>query len=125
MQVTRKIQFGCNRLGNPDLLFYKEFQILQLNAKPENGFHFQEIRPQGGFQLTNPNPDFLLYCSIGKSERGFAKLFFWTVVFFLLIMHAGAKLLFLVLNPFFDIIPKKTTAKKGKLKNRYLCSIKI
>ena len=103
---------------------------MHLNAKYENGFHFREICPQGGFQLTNPNPDFmgfLLYYSIGKSERGFAKLFFWTVVFYLLIMHAGAKLLFLrtvFLNPFLDI-PKKTTAKKGKLKNRYLCSIKI
>ena len=92
---------------------------MQLNAKPNNGFHFREIRPQGGIQLTNPNPnfmDFLLYCSIGKSERGFAKILFWTVVFFLLIMHAGAKLLFLrtvFLNPFLDI-PKKTTAKKGK-----------
>ena len=95
---------------------------MQLNAKPNNGFHFREIRPQGGIQLTNPNldfMDFLLYCSIGKSERGFAKILFWTVVFFLLIMHAGAKLLFLrslrtvFLNPFLDI-PKKTTAKKGK-----------
>ena len=35
-------------------------------------FRNREIRPQGRFQLTNPNPDFmdfLLYCSIGKSER--------------------------------------------------------
>ena len=92
---------------------------MQLNKKPKNGFHFREIRPQGGIQLTNSNPDFmdfLLYCSIGKSERGFAKILFWTVVFFLLIMHAGAKLLFLrtvFLNPFLDI-PKKTTAKKRK-----------
>ena len=49
---------------------------MQLNAKPNNGFHFREIRPQAGIQLTNPNldfMDFLLYCSIGKSERGFAK----------------------------------------------------
>ena len=90
---------------------------MQLNAKYENGFHFREIRPQGGFQLTNPNPDFmdfLLYYSIGKSERGFAKLFLWTVVFYLLIMHAGAKLLFLrtvFLNPFLDI-PKKNNSKK-------------
>jgi len=89
-----------------------------LNAKPENGFHFREIRPQGRFQLTNPNPDFmdfLLYCSSGKSKRGFAKLFFWTVVFFLLIMHAGAKLLFLrtvFLNPFLDIQKKQQQQKK-------------
>ena len=48
------------------------------NAKSENGFHLREIRPQGGFQLSNPNPDFLdfPFCSlIGKFEKGFAKLF--------------------------------------------------
>ena len=94
-------------------------------------FRNREIRPQGRFQLTNPNPDFmdfLLYCSIGKSERGFAKILFWTVVFFLLIMHAGAKLLFLrtvFLNPFLDIPKKKQQQKKGKIKNRDLCSVKI
>ena len=40
--------------------------------------HLPEIRPQGGFQLRHPNPDFLdfPFCrSIGKSEKGFAKLF--------------------------------------------------
>ena len=35
------------------------FWILQLNAKSENGFHLQEIHPQGGFRLRNLNPDFL------------------------------------------------------------------
>ena len=74
MQVTRTIilQFGCNRLGNPDLIFVKRISDLHLNAKPKNGFHFREIRPQGGFQLTNPNPDFmdfLLYCSIGNPKE--------------------------------------------------------
>ena len=34
-------------------------RISQSNAKSENGFHLREIRPQGGFQLRNPNPDFL------------------------------------------------------------------
>ena len=55
-----------------------EIRISQSNAKSENGFHLREIRPQGGFQLRNPNPDFLHlpFCrSIGKSEKGFAKLF--------------------------------------------------
>ena len=55
--------------------------LSQSNAKSENGFHLREIRPQGGFQLRNPNPDFLdfPFCrSIGKSEKGFAKLFSWT-----------------------------------------------
>ena len=34
-----------------------KFWISQSNAKSENGFHLREIRPQGGFQLRNPNPD--------------------------------------------------------------------
>ena len=39
--------------------------------------------------------DFLFDRSIGKSEKGFAKLFSWTAVFFLLIMRARARPLFL------------------------------
>ena len=35
------------------------FRILQSNAKSENGFHLREIRPQGGFQLRNPDPDLI------------------------------------------------------------------
>ena len=35
------------------------FRILQSNAKSENRFHLREIRPQGGFKLRNPNPDFM------------------------------------------------------------------
>ena len=69
---------GCVRLGNPDLDFQNLIRISQSNANSENGFHLREIRPQGGFQLGNPNPDFLdfPFCrSIGKSEKGFAKLF--------------------------------------------------
>ena len=38
---------------------------------------------------------FPFYRSIGKSEKGFATLFSWTTVFFLLIMHAHARPLFL------------------------------
>ena len=38
---------------------------------------------------------FPFYRSIGKSEKGFAKLFSWTAVFFLLIMRAHARPLFL------------------------------
>ena len=30
-----------------------------LQSNYENGFHFREICPQGGFQLRNPNPDFM------------------------------------------------------------------
>ena len=32
---------------------------MQSNAKSENRFHFGEIRPHGGFQLRDPNPDFM------------------------------------------------------------------
>ena len=32
---------------------------MQSNEKSENRFHLQEIRPQGGFQLRNSNPDFM------------------------------------------------------------------
>ena len=44
-----------------------------------------------------------------KSEKGFAKLMSWTVVFFLLNMHAHAKLLFLrtVFQTLFQISPQK------------------
>ena len=35
------------------------FRVLQSNAKSENGFHLREIRPYGGFQLRNPNMDFM------------------------------------------------------------------
>ena len=49
----------CVRLGNPDLHFGIRIWILQSNAKSENGFHLREIRPRGGFQLRNPNPDFM------------------------------------------------------------------
>ena len=51
---------------------------MQSNAKSKNGFDLQEIRSQGGFQLRNPNPDFMDFLftdRLGKSEKGFAKLF--------------------------------------------------
>ena len=38
---------------------------------------------------------FPFYRSIGKSEKGFSKLFSWTAVFFLLIMRARTRPLFL------------------------------
>ena len=69
---------GCVRLGNPD-------------------FGFCNRMLQGGFQPRNPNPDFVdffFYRSTGKSAKGFAKLFLWTAVFFLLIMRARVRPLF-------------------------------
>ena len=58
--------------------------------------------------------DFHLYRSIGKSEKGFAKLFFWTVVFFVLILLARARSLFLrtVFQILFRITQKKRERKE-------------
>ena len=49
-----------------------------------------EIQPQGGFQLLLRYPkldfmDFLLYYFIGKSKKGFVKLFSGALVFFYLL----------------------------------------
>ena len=63
------------------------------NKKQENWFHLREIRPQGGFQLRNPNPDFMDF--LFTVQLGNPKLFSWTVVFFLLSMRARARPLFL------------------------------
>ena len=49
------------------------FRILQSNAKSENGFYLREIRPQGGFQLRNPNPDlmdFRFTILLGNPKKG-------------------------------------------------------
>ena len=78
------------------------FRILQ--SKTENRFHrfhrfhLREIRPQGGFQLRNPNPDFMDFLFTvrwGNPKKGLAKLSSWTAVFFLLIIRARASPLFL------------------------------
>ena len=49
-----------------------KIRILQSNAKSENGRHLLEIRPQSGFQLTKPNPDFmdfLLTIRLGNPKK--------------------------------------------------------
>ena len=46
---------GCVRLGNPDLDFESRISDFAI----EREFHLLEIRPQGRFQLGNPNPDFM------------------------------------------------------------------
>ena len=46
---------GCVRLGNPNL----DFQNLNPDFPIGREIHLREIRPQGGFQLRNSNPDFL------------------------------------------------------------------
>ena len=67
------------------------FRIVQSNAKSENpsSMWIPIKKSKSGFH------GFPFYRSIGKSEKGFAKLFSWTAVFFLLITRARAKPLFL------------------------------
>ena len=73
--------FGfCNRTRNPKTDFTFEKSVLRVNLikKSKSGFH--------GFPF---------YRLIGKSVKGFAKLFSWTTVLFLLIMRTRARTLFL------------------------------
>ena len=58
------------------------------NGNPSSGWISIKKSKSGFF-------GFPFYRSIGKSEKGFAKLFSWTAVFFLLIMRARARPLFL------------------------------
>ena len=59
---------------------------------------------------------FPFYRSIGKYEKGFAKLFSWTVVFFLLSMRARARPLFLrtVFKSFFGFANRTVKMKIQK-----------
>ena len=66
--------------------------------------------------------DFLalaFYCSIGKSEKEFTKLFSWTAVLFLLIMDAYARPFFLSWQFFksFFGFPNRTVGRKSR--NKY------
>ena len=73
--------FGfCDRTRNPKTDFTFEKSVLRVNfiKKSKSGFH--------GFPF---------YRLIGKSVKGFAKLFSWTTVLFLLIMRTRARTLFL------------------------------
>ena len=66
---------------------------------------------------------FPFYSSIGKSEKGFAKVFSWTVVFFLLIKRARARPQFFKSFVSSDSPPPPPPKKKRKereWKNRYL-----
>ena len=86
------------RLGNPDLDFLNlnldfpiEREIRKRISPPRN--------PSSGWISIKKSKSgfhgFPFYRSIGKSEKGFAKLFSWTVVFFLLSMRGRARPLFL------------------------------
>ena len=46
-------------MGNPDLDFDIRISDFAIERKSENRFHLREIRPKGGFQFRNPNPDFM------------------------------------------------------------------
>ena len=92
------IHCGCVRLGNPDLDFENlnpdfpiEREIRKRISPPRNlsSGWISIKKSKSGFH------GFPFYRSIGKSEKGFAKLFSWTVVFFLLSMRARARPLFL------------------------------
>ena len=104
------------------------FRILKSHAKSEN--HRKRILPprnpfswrisikksKSGFH------GFPLYRSIGKSKKGFVKLFSWTVVFVLLIISACARPLFLrtVYQFLCRISPPQKTPKEWESKSRYL-----
>lgn len=69
--------------------FWKsDFRSCNETQNPKSDFIFVEIQPQGGFQLRYPKLDFMvfvLYHFIGKSKKGFGKLFSGTVVFLCLL----------------------------------------
>ena len=95
ISVVRAITTGSYRKNVVEFGFMKvsqntSYMFLQCSAPCFTGCKGGNvIRPQGGFQLRNPNPDFLdfPFCrSIGKSEKGFAKLFSQTADYLVLIM---------------------------------------
>ena len=89
------------RLGNPDLDFEirisdfeieREIRLIRKRISPTRNLFSGWIsirKSKSGFHR------FPFYRSIGKSEKGFAKLLSWTAVFFLLIVSVRARLLFL------------------------------
>ena len=95
--IEREIQKRISLSRNPSSLWI---------SKSKSGFH--------GFPF---------YRSIGKFKKGFAKLFSWTVVFFLLIMRARARPLFLrtVFQILFPISQNK--GKKGNPRS-YISALK-
>ena len=109
---------GCVRLGNPDFGFCNRTVAREIrkwispSRNPFSGW-IPIKKSKSGFH------GFPFYRQIGKSEKGIAKLFSWTAVFFLLIMRARARPLFL--GTVFQIrfgFPNRRV--KGKSKNRYL-----
>ena len=119
-----KCQFGVwrwvltNRLRS---IGKSGFRILKWNAKSENrwkrissprnpfSWKISSKKSKSGF---HGSP---FYRSIGKSKKGFAKLFSWTEVFFLLIMRACVRRLFVknfLSIPLSDFRPTPPPPKK-------------
>ena len=104
-------------MGNLIYILKSRLGILQSNAKSENGFHLQEIRPQCGFQLKTFKSGFrgFLYLPFEwentKTDLQNVSREQWS--FFLLIMRArsGPLSLRTVLKMVFRISPKKTERK--------------
>ena len=80
-------KLGCVRLRNPDFWFWNRTR----NPKTDFISEKSVLRVKGWIRILWIS----FYLSIGKSEKGFAKLFSWTAVFFLLIMRAHARPRFL------------------------------
>ena len=98
LPISFHFYLGCVRLGNPDL----DFQNLNPDFPIEREIRKRISAPRnpssGWISIKKSKSGFFgfPFCrSIGKSEKGFAKLFSWTAVFFLLIMRAHARPLFL------------------------------
>ena len=98
------LDFGfCYRTRNP--------KRMSLPRNPSSGW-ISIKTSESGFH------GFPFYRSIGKPEKGFAKLLSWTVVFFLRITRARARPLFLriVFQILFRISEKKKNGKKANLR---------
>ena len=104
---TRKLRILCANARRGSLMStsqdgrWKVHKYLGLRSIGKSGFRFWN-------RTRNPSSEWIsikksksgfrwfpFHRSIGKSEKGFEKLFSWTAVFFLLIMRARARPLFL------------------------------
>ena len=88
---------GCIRLGNPDLGSQNLNPDFPIERKIQKRISPTRNPSSGRISIKKSKTGFFgfpFYHSIGKSEKGFAKPFSWTAVFFLLIMRAYARPLF-------------------------------
>ena len=54
-----KVHQRLRSIGKSGFRFEIRILDFAIKRKSENGFHLREIRPRGGFQLRNPNADFM------------------------------------------------------------------